>query len=51
MVSALDSGLGGQGWTPGPGVALIAFLVITLIVPFFTQVCKWLPVDLMLGSL
>ena len=47
MVSALDSGSGGPGSSPGRGTAL--GLGFTLIVPLSTQVYKWVPANLLLG--
>ena len=41
MVSALDSGASASGSSPGQGHCLT--------VPLSTQVCKWLPANLMLG--
>ena len=45
MVSALDSGSGGPGSSPGRGTASCSWARhFTLIVPLFTQVYKWVPV-------
>ena len=50
MVSALDSGSGGPGSSPGRGTALCSWARhFTLIVPLSTQVYKWVPVNLLLG--
>ena len=51
MVSALDSGLGGPGSSPGrQGTALCSWArYFTLIVPLSTQVYKWVPENLLLG--
>ena len=50
MVSALDSGSGGPGSSPGLGTALCSWArYFTLIVPLSTQVYKWVPVNLLLG--
>ena len=50
MVSALDSGLGSQGSSPGRGTALCSWARhFTLIVPLSTQVYKWVPANLLLG--
>ena len=50
MVSALDSGSGGPGSSPGRGTALCSWArYFTLIVPLFTQVYKWVPANLLLG--
>ena len=50
MVSALDSGSGGPGSSPGPGTALYSWArYFTLIVPLSTQVYKWVPANLLLG--
>ena len=49
MVSALDSGSGGPGSSPGRGTALCSWArCFTLIVPLSTQVYKWVPVNLLL---
>ena len=48
MVSALDSGWGGPGSSPGL-VACSWARHFTLIVPLFTQVYKWVPANLLLG--
>ena len=45
MVSALDSGSGGPGSSPGCSWARH----FTLIVPLSTQVYKWVPANLLLG--
>ena len=46
MVSALDSGASGLGWSPCRGRCVV-FLgkTLTLTVPLFTQVYKWVPVN------
>ena len=50
MVSALDSGSGGPGSSPGPGTALCSWArYFSLIVPLSTQVYKWVPANLLLG--
>ena len=49
MVSALDSGLGGPGSSPGQGTTLSWARYFTLIVPLSTQVYKWVPANLLLG--
>ena len=50
MVSALDSGSGGPGLSPGRGTALCSWArYFTLIVPLSTQVYKWVPANLLLG--
>ena len=50
MVSALDSGSGGPGSSPGQGTALCSWArYFTLIVPLSTQVYKWVPANLLLG--
>ena len=50
MVSALDSGSGGPGWSPGRGTALCSWArYFTLIVPLSTQVYKWVLANLLLG--
>ena len=50
MVSALDSGSGGLGSSPGRGTALCSWARhFTLIVPLSTQVHKWVPANLLLG--
>ena len=46
MVSALDSGSGGPGSSPGRGTALCSWArYFTLIVPLSTQVYKWVPAN------
>ena len=51
MVSALDSGLGGPGSSPGRGTALCSWARhFTLMVPLSTPVCKSVPANLMLGQ-
>ena len=47
MVSALDSGSGGPGSSPGQGAALCSWARHTLIVPLSTQVYKWVPANLL----
>ena len=52
MVSALDSGSGGLGLSPGQGAVLCSwarYIYFTLIVPLSTQVYKWVPANLLLG--
>ena len=50
MVSALDSGSGGPGSSPGRGTALCSWArYFSLIVPLSTQVYKWVPANLLLG--
>ena len=50
MVSALDSGSSGLGLSPGHGTALCSWASkFTLTVPLFTQVYKWVLVNLLLG--
>ena len=50
MVSALNSGSGGPGSSPGRGMALCSSeRHFTLIVPLSTQVYKWVPANLLLG--
>ena len=50
MVSALVSGLGGLGSSPGQGTALCSGeRHFTLLVPLSTQVYKWVPANLLLG--
>ena len=50
MVSALDSGSGGPGSSPGRGTVLCSWArYFTLIVPLSTQVYKWVPANLLLG--
>ena len=50
MVSALDSGLNSLGAIPGQGTALCSWARhLTLIVPFSTQMYKWVPASLLLG--
>ena len=50
MVSALDSGSGSPGSSPGRGTALCSWARhFTLIVPLSTQVYKWVPTNLLLG--
>ena len=50
MVSALNSGSNGTGSNPGRGTVLCSWARhFTLTVPFFTQVYKWVPANLLLG--
>ena len=50
MVSALESGSGGPGSSPGRGTALCSWArYFILIVPLSTQVYKWVPANLLLG--
>ena len=50
MVSALDSGSGRPGSSPGRDTALCSWARhFTLMVPLSTQVYKWVPVNLLLG--
>ena len=52
MVSALDSGSGGPGSSPGRDTALCSwarYVYFTLIVPLSIQVYKWVPANLLLG--
>ena len=50
VVSALDSGSGGPGSSPGRSNALCSWArKFTLIVPLPTQVYKWVPANLRLG--
>ena len=50
MVSALDSGSGGPGSSPGRGTALCSWSrYFTLIVPLSTQMYKWVEI-LLVGS-
>ena len=50
MVSALESGSGVLGASPGWSTALCSWARhFTLIVPLSTQVFKWVPVNLLLG--
>ena len=51
MVSVLDSRLNGPVSSPGRGTVLCSWARhFTPIVPFFTQVYKWVPVNLLLGE-
>ena len=51
MISALDSGSGGPGSSPGQGTVLCSWAKhLTLIVPLSTQVHKWVPENLLLGG-
>ena len=51
MVSALDSGSGGLGSSPGRGTALCSWArYFTLIVPLSTQVYKWVLAKLTAGG-
>ena len=46
MVSALGSGSGGPGSSPGQGTALCSWARhLTLTVPLSTQVYKWAPAN------
>ena len=48
MVSALDSGSGGPGSSPGRGTALCSWARhFTRIVPLSTLVYKWVPANLL----
>ena len=50
MVSALDSGAGGPGSSPGRGHCVVFWARhFTLTVPLSTQVYKWVPAILLLG--
>ena len=50
MVSALDSGSGGPGSSPGRGTTLCSWArYFTLVVPLSTQVYKWVLANLLLG--
>ena len=49
MVSALDSVSNGPGSSPGRGTALSKHFTVTLIVPLFIQMYKWVPANLLLG--
>ena len=50
MVRALDSGLSDPGSSLGRGTALCSWARhFTLTVPLFTQVYKWVPVNLLLA--
>ena len=50
MVSALDSGSGSLGLSPGRGTALCSWArYFALIVPLSTQVYKWVSANLLLG--
>ena len=49
MVNALDSGSSGPGSSLGRGTALCSWARhLTTIVPLFTQVYKWVPVNSLL---
>ena len=49
MASALDSGWIGPGLSPGWGTVLCSLArQFTLTVPLFTQVYKWVPMNLLL---
>ncbi len=51
MVNALDSGSSGPGLSPGRGHCVVSCARnSTSTVPPFTQVCKWVLVNLMLGE-
>ena len=50
MVSVLDSVSRNLGWSLGRGTVLCSCVRhFTLTVPLFTQVYKWVPVNLLLG--
>ena len=50
MVGALDPGSNGPGSSPGQGTVLCSWARhFTPIVPLSTQVCKWVPANLLLG--
>ena len=50
MLSVLDSGLSSLGSSLSQGTALCSWARhFTLTVSFFTQVYKWVPVNLLLG--
>ena len=50
MVSELDSGSGGPGSSPGQGTGLCSWARhFSITVPLSTQVCKWVPANLLLG--
>ena len=50
MASALDSGLGGPGSSPGQGAVLCSWARhFTLIVPLSTKVYTGVPANLLLG--
>ena len=50
MVSALDSRSNGPDLSPGRGTVLCSWARhFTPIVPFSTQVYKWVPANLLLG--
>jgi len=50
MVSELNSRLSGPGSSPDPDIVLCFWARhSTLTVPLSTQVCKWVPANLMLG--
>ena len=49
MVTVLESGSGSLGSSPSQGAALCSWARhFTLIVPLSTQVCKWVPANLLL---
>ena len=51
MVSALGSGSSGPGYRPGRGTALCSWAgQLTLMVPLFTQVYKWVPSNFYAGG-
>ena len=50
MVSALDSGSGSPRSIPGRGTGLCSWARhFALTVPLFTQVYKWVPLNLLVG--
>ena len=51
MVNALDLGSSGPGSSPGRSTALCSWARhFTPMVPLFTQMFKWEPVNLMVGG-